>query len=161
MKEIFRDVLGYEGLYQVSNHGRVKSLARKGCKKDRMLKSLVHSSGYYVVALCNGKRKISLIHQLEAIAFLNHKPCGHKLVIDHIDHNKLNNYLPNLRVITHRENTNKKHLKSSSQYVGVNWDKDRKKWRALIHINNKIKHLGLFTDELEASKAYQFALNNL
>ena len=165
MQENFRDIKGYEGSYQVSNLGRVKSLKRKNARGniicERILKPIINQCGYYIVSLCNVKRKNYQIHQIEAIAFLNHVPCGYKLVVDHIDNNKLNNYLPNLRIITNRENTNRKHLKSSSKYVGIHWHKQRKKWQAQIYINGKLKHLGLFTDELKASKAYQIELNKL
>ena len=95
------------------------------------------------------------------MAFLGHKPSGNKLVVDHIDFDRTNNHLSNLRIITHRENTNRKHIKSSSKYIGVSWYKSRKRWCAKIKINNKTKHLGYFIDELEASSAYQVALNNL
>ena len=158
MQEVFRDVKGYEGLYQVSDFGRIKSLARKGCLKHRILKPHINIGGYYAVNLYNGKPKNHKIHQLEAIAFLNHVPCGLKIVVDHKDFDKLNNYLPNLRLITNRENTNRKHLKSTSKYTGVYWYKRSKKWIAFIYINGKSKYLGLFTNELQASNAYQIAL---
>jgi hypothetical protein len=95
------------------------------------------------------------------MSFLGHKPCGYKLVVNHIDFNKLNNNLVNLEIITNRENCNKKHLKSSSKYVGVAWCKASKKWRAMIDINNKSNYLGLYNTELEASNAYQNKLLSL
>jgi hypothetical protein len=165
MQEIFKDISNYEGIYQVSDHGRVKSLKRYDARnhliKERILKPAVNSGGYYVVVLCNGKPKTYRIHQLEAIAFLNHKPCGYKLVVDHKDFDRLNNHLPNLRLITVRKNTNKKHLKSSSEYVGVYWHKKAKKWMAQISLNGKTKYIGYFTNELEASIAYQIELKKI
>lgn len=155
MQEIFKNIPGYKGLYQVSNHGRVKSLARKGCIKDRILKPGTNKGGYSVVVLCNGFKKTHQVHKIVAITFLNHKPCGHKLVVDHKDFDRTNNHLSNLRLITPRENTNQKHLKSSSTYTGVCWDKARKKWLSAIKIEGKNKHLGYFIDELDASNAYQ------
>ncbi len=168
MNEVFKDIPGYEGLYQVSNHGRVKSLERKEFAsyrdklvKERILKSGMDSIGYLNVTLCNGKRKTYSVHQLVAMAFLNHKPCGLKLVVDHKDFDIKNNHLSNLRLKSHRENTNRKHLKGTSKYTGVSWKKDRKNWSAQITINSKVKYLGGFTDELEASRAYEIALKEV
>jgi hypothetical protein len=63
--------------------------------------------------------------------------------------------------VTSRANTNRKHLKSSSKYTGVSWHKSANKWMAYIQINDKRKYLGLFTDELSASLAYQNALKEI
>ena len=169
MQEEFRDVEGYEGLYQVSNLGNVKSLSREIYNKrgyyftkEKILKDVIHSSGYFNVILFKDKKiKNFRVQQLVAMAFLGHKPCGYKLVVNHIDFNKLNNNLDNLEIITNRENCNKKHLKSSSKYVGVCWNKASKKWKAQIEINDKSNYLGSFNTELEASNAYQNKLLSL
>lgn len=160
MEEIWKDIEDYEGFYQISTHGRGKSLKRKGRLEDRILKLQINVHGYYYVVLCNGKRKTHRIHQLVAMAFLNHTPCGHKLVVDHKDFDRKNNRRDNLRIITQRENTNQKHLKSSSKYTGVTWVKASNKWISRIGINGKQKYLGLFVDELEASRAYKKALKS-
>lgn len=169
MQEIFKDIQGYEGLYQVSNLGGVKSLSRfvnhsRGGKqhiKEKMLKPAFSGNGYLIVSIYNGKKKSHKIHQLVAVAFLNHNPCGHKLVVDHRDFDRSNNHLSNLKLISQRENSNQKHLKSSSKYVGVSLVKSTDKWYACITINGKNKNLGCFVNELEASRAYQNALKNL
>ena len=75
--------------------------------------------------------------------------------IDHIDHNGLNNQKDNLRKCTHSQNQMNKKPRGSSIYLGVNKHLD--KWRAAICINGKTKHLGLFTDEALAAKAYDKA----
>tara|TARA_R110000744_G_C19011960_1_gene523131 strand:+ start:105 stop:581 length:477 start_codon:yes stop_codon:yes gene_type:complete len=156
--EEFRNIKGYEG-YKISNLGNIKSLKSK---KERILNPGVDSTGYLTVALCKeSKPKTFKVHQLVATAFLNHTPCGHKLVVNHIDFNKTNNNVNNLEIVTQRKNTNKKHLNSSSEYTGVCWSKPANKWQANIRVNGKLKHLGLFVDELDASKAYQIALNNI
>lgn len=161
--EIWKNVKDYEGIYQVSNFGNVKSLKRhikNGYSgrwvDEKILKKQKNKEGYLVISLnkCNN-RKLGFIHQLVAIAFLNHKPCGYKLVINHKDFNRDNNIVENLEIVTSRQNTNQKHLKSSSKYVGVYWHKASKKWHSSIRINNKIKHLGLFDIEEDASDAYQ------
>jgi hypothetical protein len=159
MVEIYKDVIGYEGIYQVSNLGNVKSLK---FNKERVLKPSKDSKGYLSINLSlNGVFKMRNIHQLVAESFLNHKRCGYKLVVNHLDFNKTNNNLNNLELVTARENCNKKHLKSSSKYTGVYWNKNANKWNSRITLNGKLKHLGLFTDELEASKSYQKELLNI
>jgi hypothetical protein len=78
------------------------------------------------------------------------------LVVDHIDHNGLNNRNTNLRNATFTQNCqNQRRLShKTSKYKGVHWNKRQKKWAAQIHCNNKKYHLGYFTDEIEAAKAY-------
>lgn len=164
--EVWKDIPEYEGFYQVSNLGNVRSLNRicsRGRKlKGKMLKYALCGRGYFAVELNkNGKAKTITIHKLVTYAFLNHKPCGHKLVVNHIDINRENNNLYNLEIITNRENTNRKHIKSSSKYVGVCWNKKVKKWQSHIVINGKKKYLGLFTDEKEAAQSYQNELNKI
>ena len=157
--EIFKDVKDQEGTYQVSNLGRVKSLK---CGKERILKANVDSRGYLYVKLCKDRKtKNRTIHQMVAIAFLDHTPNGHKLVVNHKDFDRKNNKVENLEITTQRNNANKKHLKRSSKYVGVCWYKSSKKWMANIYVNGKRKHLGLFTNELEASEVYQSELKKL
>lgn len=162
MIEEFRDIKGYEGLYQVSSLGRVKSLKRKNRLKEKFLSSPKDNNGYLMVNLYkNNTKKSRKVHKLVAIAFLNHTPCKHILVIDHINNIKSDNRVVNLQVITQRENANKKHIKSSSKYVGVSWHKTRLSWQSSILINGKQKHLGNFTYEYQAHLAYQKALKKL
>jgi hypothetical protein len=81
------------------------------------------------------------------------------LVVDHIDHNGLNNRKKNLRNCTFAENCRNTRLSSgtTSKYKGVHWHKRQKKWAAAIRCNNKTHHLGYFTDEAEAAKVYDKA----
>jgi len=157
MIEVFKPVPNYPD-YEVSNLGNVKSLKYN---KVRILKQTPSSRGYLMVNLSNGEAKVRTVHQLVAIMFLNHNPNGSDLVINHIDFNKLNNNVENLEVITQRENANRKHLKSSSKYVGVYWNKKNKKWGGKIIIDKKQTHLGFFKDEAKASEAYKNALKKL
>ena len=167
--EIWRDIPEYEGLYQVSNLGRVKSLSRyinrpigSYYTKERILKNRINSSGYYLIQLFkDGNMKNIFIHQLVAIAFLNHKPNGYKLVVDHINDNKLDNRVENLQIVTQRFNTRKTQGNNTSRYKGVSWVKSLNRWRAIIFINGKNKYLGVFKCELAASHAYQKALKEL
>ena len=162
--EIYKDIPNYEGLYQVSDLGNVKSFVWKN-KGNRILKAGIRKNGYkYVVLHKSGKAKTMTIHQLVAIAFLNHKPCGYKLVINHKDFNPSNNCVSNLEIVTNRENSNKKHIKSSSDYVGVCRDITHNKWKACITFNGKLEHLGNYKKEYDAHLAYQkrlIEINNI
>ena len=84
------------------------------------------------------------------------------LQIDHIDNNKQKDWIINLQLLTHRENTSKgyRNKKTSSRFTGVHWHKKDKKWEANIRINNIPKYLGSFNNEIEASNKYQKAFRN-
>jgi len=170
MIEEYRAVKGYEGIYEVSNFGNVKSLRReninnKGTKrilKEKLLKPAIGANRYFHVCLILDKIiKTKSVHQLVAIAFLNHTPENCRYVVDHIDNNPLNNLVNNLQIITHRENLSKDIKIRSSKYIGVHWFERTKKWKSSIRINGKKKHLGYFLSETEAAKAYKFELNKL
>ena len=167
--EIWKDIEGYEGLYQVSNLGKVKSLERKVKRsnhtinvKEKILKYALSKHGYRVVSLWkNNKGKTKSIHVLVAVCFLNHKPNGYLLVVDHIDENKENNSSNNLRLTTNRFNCTRNQRGFSSKYVGVHWHKSYDKWQSIIMIKGKYKYLGRFHSEHEAHLAYQKALNKI
>lgn len=164
--EVFKDVPGYEGMYQVSNLGNVKSLKRLNSLgmviNEKILKPHHCDTLYYFVNLYNKKHvKSWKIHQLVAMAFLDHKPCGYTKVVNHKNHNRQDNRVENLEIVTSRENVSKSHIKSSSIYVGVNFDKKTKKWKSQIVIGNKKVYLGLYTNEIDAHYAYQNKLKTL
>ena len=113
-QEEWRDIKGYEGLYQVSDKGRVKSLERVTIRKngkklpvkERIMKSSIDKDGYLRVALCNskGKRKLFFVHRLVCEAF--HENPDNKPCVNHIDENKTNNTASNLDWCTVVENLN-------------------------------------------------------
>lgn len=164
--EEFRDIPGWEGFYMVSNLGRVKSLDRQVWNgrswyklKGRILKPTLGTEGYFFVSLVKNKfRKVMRIHQLVAMAFLNHVPCGYKLVVNHRDSNRLNNMLDNLEVVTQRENSNYKKGVYSSKYPGVHWSNSRKKWVSSIKVRGKSVRLGSFDCEELAREYYENAV---
>lgn len=161
MQEIFKDIPNYEGHYQVSNLSNIKSLKYR---KEKILKSNADKDGYLRISLLkDNKRKTFRIHQLVAIAFLNHKLNGNTIVVDHKDYNKLNNNLNNLQLVTQRKNTSKDQFRHnrSSKYIGVCWSKEKNKWYTQIQINLKKVHLGYFKDEYKAHLSYQSKLNEI
>lgn len=107
-EEIWKDIEGFEGLYQISNMARVKSLQRRinttsnrvkctAIVNERIMKPGI-SNGYYSLGLSNGKRYTRLLHRLMGIAFLPNPLCLPQ--INHKDGNKLNNSLDNLEWCT-------------------------------------------------------------
>ena len=105
MIEDWKDIIGYEGLYQISNFGNVKTLKYN---KSKLLKGAVNNYGYRQVNLSrDGVVKSFKIHQLVATHFLNHVVNGYQKVINHIDFDRLNNVVSNLEIVSPRENTNK------------------------------------------------------
>jgi len=104
----------------------------------------------------NGKKIIIGMHRI-----IMNEPNG--LCIDHINGDALDNRKSNLRICSHAENirNGKKGKNCSSSYKGVGWFKLRKKWRARIMIDYKDKHLGLFSNEIDAAKAYDEAAREL
>jgi hypothetical protein len=169
MEEIWKDIPNYEGYYQVSNLGRIKSLKRVIYKsdgtirtlKERILSPVKDGRRYYKVSLHkNTNRKTLKIHQLVAMAFLGHEPCGMKMVVNHIDNNPVNNRVSNLEIVSQRENSHT-HYIGTSKYRGVSWHKKTNKWMAEIRINGKQNYLGLFENEIEASIAYQNKLKEI
>lgn len=169
MREEFVDIIGYEGLYQVSNFGNVKSLDRLvPCRigkrmvvgKSRVL--TMSNTGYKMVSLSKGgKIKCYSVHQLVAISFLGHKRCGYDTVVDHINGDKLDNRLSNLQLITPSENTIKGTERGSSKHLGVSWHKRKSKWTATIRIDKKLIHLGDFKCEDEAKNRFVEASKNV
>ena len=103
--EIWKDIKGFEGIYQVSNLGRVKSLKRSYRVNERILKPKINSCGYYQVELFKQSiGKNHLIHRLVWEAFNGQIP--ENMQVNHINEVKADNRLLNLNLMTPKENTN-------------------------------------------------------
>ncbi len=118
IEEVWKDIPGYEGYYQVSNLGRVKSLSRKFSPKEIILKSVINRCGYEMVALQREhKSKSCTVHRLVAIAFLGQS----HLEVDHVNGIKTDNRLVNLEFVTPSENSKRTFLLGLRRsYKGVN-----------------------------------------
>ena len=146
--EEFKKIDDYDN-YEISNMGNVKNTNTNRILKPRK------NRGYYIVDLSkNGIRQTFSIHRLIALHFI---PNPQNLrEIDHIDQNKTNNSISNLRWIS-KSNNNRNRPKfknSSSKYMGVYFDKHAGKYKAQIKINNKNKYIGYYEKEEDAARAF-------
>ena len=118
MSENWKAVVGYEGLYEVSDQGRVRSLARKGVRQTRILKATPNNTGYPVVGLYKHKtRKIYTVHSLVMGSFVGPRPQGTEVC--HANHDKADPRLLNLRYDTHLANMNDPGTASTAGYGAV------------------------------------------
>ena len=167
--EKWKDIPDYEGYYQASTFGQIQSLDREirhstsggfYIKKGKILKQYLRVNYLSINLSKNSISNPILVHTVMAITFLKHKQGGRKIHVNHIDFNKRNNRLENLELISSRDNLNRKHLKSTSKYIGVYWDKNCNKWRSKIYIKPNNIQLGSFDIEYDAHLAYEKALKN-
>lgn len=121
--EIWKPVVGYEGLYEVSNLGRVKSLPKYHQNKERIMSQYINQhNGYAYVGLSkDGEHRQHRVHKLVMEAFTDYRSMGRgsEYEIDHIDCNRSNNYIGNLQVVTHTENMRKAHYVTGINYSGT------------------------------------------
>lgn len=123
MEEIWRSIKDYEGVYEVSNTGKVRSLNYRQTGKAKELKPTKNTNGYLKVALCkDGKIKHYLVHRLVAKTFLGDWSlwCSD---INHIDEDKTNNYSSNLEWCSRKFNLN--HGSHNERMVQTNIQKGR------------------------------------
>lgn len=163
MQEQWKPVIEYEGFYEVSNLGKVRSVDRilqhgeRGKRKwvGKIMKPNLSKKGYYRVMLRNRTdRKIFLVHALVARAFLGPRPLD--MVTDHIDGNRENNKLDNLQYITQRENCikgiNSLPQNKTSKYVGVCLIRGR--WIAQKTFHGRVYRIGAFPTQRQAHEEY-------
>lgn len=139
--EIWKDIDGYEGKYQVSNLGRIKSLKdRYGNTIEKILKPGKIKNGYLIVILCkNGTKKTSKVHRLVANAFIpntNNFRC-----VNHKDENKENNCVENLEWCTYQYNNTYRNLQQR-RVANIDW-----------------KNIGRKNAEKLSKKVYQYSLD--
>lgn len=166
MKEIWKDIYGYEGKYQVSNLGRIKSLSRKrwngftyANKKEQILKLRLNQHGYLHVCLYDRNRnsKDVEIQRLVAQAFIpnpNNLPC-----VNHKDENPQNNKVLNLEWCDYKYNNNygNHNLKLSltrqkKKYKSIAIKNGRKASKAVVQFDLNGKQLHIFFSQSEAAR---------
>ena len=156
MEEIWKNIIGYEKSYQISNLGRIKIKGNNRIKKEKIKKCWLNDDGYYITNLSkNNKKSQFLLHRLIALHFLdkNNFKCLidenkneinlKDLTVNHIDGNKLNNNVNNLEWCTNRYNIN--------HYTNNNKNKKKRKKisykNKIIEIKKYIKNAKNINDE--------------
>ena len=155
INECWRSVSEYEN-YQVSNIGRVRNVST-----SRILKPDIRD-GYYQVKLYQNKiTKTHKIHKLVANEFLIKPDTDDKLIIDHINRNRTDNQITNLRWASYAQNNWNvgNRTNTMSKYKGVSFH--NKSWRARISNNGNDLNIGYFSTEKEAAKAYNNKVKEL
>lgn len=167
MIEEWKDIKGYEGLYQVSNLGRIKSLSRNNTK-GKILKLTKDKRGYYFVTLSkNNVVEKVMIHRVVAKIFLLNTE--NKSQVNHIDGNKTNNCVENLEWCTPKENIRHawdnglcrmtiNHINSAKKIGKINGSLGKKKINQYDGNNNFIKQWGSI---IEASNFYSIDRGNI
>lgn len=139
--------------YSISNFGNVQNN-----KTGRILKSYINTKGYHQIRI---NKKTVEVHRLVALTFLDNPEF--KKEVDHIDNNKLNNYLSNLRWATRTENRRNCNIykNNTSGYKGIIFIDYRNKWKAYLSIDNKHIHLGYFDNLDDAIKIRMRKVNEI
>lgn len=173
-EEIWKDIPNYEGYYQASNLGRIKSLdrcgidkiGRKTSHKGILMKVRLRNDGYEDITLRkDGCGEYFTVHQLIAMTYIGHEPSGRLVVVDHINGVKHDNRASNLQIVTPRENQSTCYRANSdmftSSFVGVSWCKIMCKWKSQIVFDKVVIALGYYNLEKDASSIYQKALSEI
>lgn len=158
--EEWKAIPGYEGAYEASSLGRVRSLERVVVMRDgvprpvraKVLAQKVMNKSYRGVSLSRGKRQQTfLVHRLVMLAFSGYS--GH---VDHADRDGANNALLNLRPATRKQNQANQGVRknNTSGFKGVSWCRKSQKWTARILLDRRYAFLGSFRSPLDAARAY-------
>lgn len=173
--EEWKPVINFEGLYEVSNLGRIRNT------RGKILKTYIINSGYEALKFTvNGKRTNVLVHRAVAEVFCK-KDSKTKTEVNHINEIKSDNRAINLQWCTSKENKQhsiksgaynkifttknslgKKHLKNTtSKYHNVTYDKSRDKWKGCIRVKGKNMYPKRFKTEVEAALHVNWIIDTL
>lgn len=160
-RNIFFWIPGFEGIYSINLCGDVIANERYYIDKNkisfhkaakRLALGRVDGHGYKYISLRkDGKSKSYRLYQLLARTFIVDNR-NTLLQVDHIDQNRINDDLSNLRVVHKEINSNNRKCdqRSSTKIRGVTWSKPHGKWKVYVNENKKLKYLGLFSSKEEA-----------
>ena len=160
----YEDVKGYEGLYYVTETGEVYAYTKLMVSSannawlyfEHKIRQAKKRNGYMMVTLYKrGKAKMHYVHRVVAEAFLGN--AKNLPMVNHKDLNRTNNNVENLEYCTARYNNAYSVLAKthSSKYLGVTWDKSRRKWTAQYQVGKKKIFLGRFDTQEEAHEKYK------
>ena len=172
--EIWKPIPGYEGLYEVSSWGNIKSLENKrkssygsfSINKEKQIKIFVTRKYYSCILTKNSIRKTIRVHRIVFKVFNDNtdRIISDLKDINHKDLDRLNNYYKNLEEVSKSENQTHRYMNTdkSSIFPGVTYKKDgnrKKRWYVSFSLNKKRIYVGTFFTEYEGYRAYLKALN--
>ena len=148
--EEYKIITGFSN-YEISNFGNVRNI-----KTGLIRKQWTHRKGYKIVGITsdeNGKQFKKRVHRLAAEMFIPN--LNNKNEVDHIDNNKANNNINNLRWVSSSENCRNTSLskRNTSGCKGVYFEKEKKRWKASIMHNRKFINIGFYDNKIDAIKA--------
>lgn len=146
----------YEGLYEVSDMGNIRSLDARG-KARRILKLSVRKDGYMRACLIKDRiPKTFYVHRIVVQAFVG-SPDG--LLTNHKNGVRNDNRAENLEIVSYRENTSHANLRRTNKKIGATQKKDGR-WCSYINFAGKVRFLGYYPNEQLAHEAYKQALKD-
>ena len=173
-KEIWKDVPSYEGIYQCSNLGRIKSLSRQKdnyCKynyskkkgySEKFIGSKNIRTGYICCALCkNYIHKQLYAHEIVAITFLGYNKTNRKICINHIDGNRANNRFDNLEIISQSYNVKDGFNRGRVIHNKGKLGKESKCTKIIYVYDLNMNFIGLFNGAREASIKLGMSINHI
>lgn len=162
-QEEWKDIKGYEGIYQISNFGNVKSLERTAKTrypgitytiKEKIRKITYNESGYALVVLSkDGKNKTFLVHRLVADAFVNNPDKDVFTLVNHKDENKHNNCCDNLEWCTATYNNTYRNIHLRRNLDSIN--------RKIIQYDLDMNEIKRWDSVVQASTYYKIASANI
>lgn len=156
MCEQWKPVINYEGLYEISNQGRVRRVApSQGTWPGRILRSRQDSRGYVYIGLYSkGQRKAHLIHRLVAAAFIG--PCPPKAEVNHKNGRKMDNRAVNLEYVSRSEN-----VRHGYHVLGAQTTCGERNTHAKLGIQQvrKIRHLWAMGEYTQKELGQQFGID--
>lgn len=164
--EEWKQILGYEGYYEISNFGNVRSMKRcvtyqNGVTVRYKSKERKPSiSDYRIIALSkDGLIKLCKISRLVAIHFI--ETDNKRTIVNHKDYNKHNDHYSNLEWVNNSENIIHSNIRNKKSQTGIFYDSNRKKWAAYIYRNSKNIFVGRFNTESEAIEKQKQRFNEI
>lgn len=159
MNETWKDIPGFEGSYQISDHGRLKSF--KELKEGRILSTINNRGGYISVVLCrnNKAERSTRIHRLVAENFLSNPE--NLPEVNHIDGNKQNNHITNLEWVTRKQNMAHAVLANPNIIDGMKKYNQRVRPTPLIQLTLDGIYVAMFMNGAAAEKATGVCARNI